>query len=175
MTTGTEETTRSWWSEHAELGVAALLGAVGVLVAVDTVAEGTLTAGSDSDPIGPGVVPLVLSAALLVLAALLTLDVLRGGHGEAEAGEDVDLDTPMDLRTVGMLAGVLIATAALIPVLGWPIAGTVLFAGAAYALGSRRLEIDLAVAATVSLVTWVVFDGLLGVDLPGGPLMGMLG
>jgi putative tricarboxylic transport membrane protein len=174
MTTGVA-VRRSWWSEHAELGIAGLLGAVGVLVAVDTVAEGTLAAGSDSDPIGPGVVPLVLSAALLVLAALLAVDVLRGGHGEAEAGEDVDLDTPMDLRTVGMLAGVLIATALLIPVLGWPIAGTVLFAGAAYALGSRRLEVDLAVAATVSLVTWVVFDGLLGVDLPGGPLMGVLG
>ncbi|MDL5155618.1 tripartite tricarboxylate transporter TctB family protein [Actinomycetospora termitidis] len=175
MTTGVEPARRSWWSEHAELGVAALLAVVGVLVAVDTVAEGTLSAGSDSDPIGPGVVPLVLSAALVVLAALLTVDVLRGGHGEAEAGEDVDLETPMDLRTVGMLAGVLIATAALIPVLGWPIAGTVLFAGAAHALGSRRLEVDIAVAATVSLATWVVFDSLLGVDLPGGPLMGVLG
>jgi putative tricarboxylic transport membrane protein len=167
--------TRSWWREHSELGVSALFALVGVLVLVDTVAEGGLSGGEDDDPIGPGAVPLILGVALLVLAALLTVDVLRGGHGEAEAGEDVDLDAPMDLRTVGMLAGVLVATAALIPLLGWPIAGTLLFAGAAYALGSRTVVRDIGVAAVVSLVTWIAFDGLLGVDLPGGPLMGVLG
>jgi putative tricarboxylic transport membrane protein len=31
------------------------------------------------------------------------------------------------------------------------------------------------IAAGVSLVTWVLFDALLGVDLPGGPLMGLFG
>jgi putative tricarboxylic transport membrane protein len=158
---------------RSELGVSALLLVVGLLVVGDTLAESG--GGTDSDPIGPRTVALVLGAALLVLAVLLTVDILRGGHGEAEAGEDIDLGTPMDLRTVGMLAGILIATAALIPLLGWPIAGTVLFAGATYALGSRTFPRDLAIAASVSLVTWFVFDGLLGVDLPGGPLMGVLG
>ncbi|MDQ4115759.1 MAG: tripartite tricarboxylate transporter TctB family protein [Actinomycetota bacterium] len=157
---------------RSELGVSALLFVVGLLVVVDTLAESG--GGSGSDPIGPRTVALVLGAALLLLAVLLTVDILRGGHGEAEAGEDVDLGTRADLRTVGMLAGVLIATAALIPLLGWPIAGTVLFAGATYALGSRTVGRDLAIAATVSLATWLVFDGLLGVDLPGGPLMGVL-
>ena len=158
---------------RSELGVSALLLVVGLLVVVDTLAESG--GGTDSDPIGPRTVALVLGAALLLLSVLLTVDILRGGRGEAEGGEDVDLDTPMDLRTVGMLAGVLIATAALIPLLGWPIAGTVLFAGATYALGSRAFPRDLVIAASVSLVTWFVFDGLLGVDLPGGPLMGVLG
>lgn len=163
---------RERWKGRSELGVSALLGAAGLLVVVDTLAEsggGT----NDSDPLGPQLVPLVLGAALLLLAVLLTVDVLRGGRGEAEGGEDVDLTAPMDLRTVGMLAGVLIATAALIPVLGWPIAGTVLFFGATYALGSRTVARDLAIAATVSLLTWVLFDVVLGVDLPGGPLMGV--
>ena len=158
---------------RSELGVSALLLVVGLLVVIDTLAESG--GGSDSDPIGPRTVALVLGGALLLLSVLLTVDILRGGHGEAEAGEDIDLGTPMDLRTVGMLAGILIATAALIPLLGWPIAGTVLFAGATYALGSRTVPRDLAIAAAVSLVTWFVFDGLLGVDLPGGPLMGVLG
>ncbi len=157
---------------RSELGVSALLFAVGLLVVVDTLAESG--GGTGSDPIGPRTVALVLGAALLLLAVLLTVDILRGGHGEAEAGEDVDPGTRADLRTVGMLAGVLVATAALIPLLGWPIAGTVLFAGATYALGSRTVGRDLAIAATVSLATWLVFDGLLGVDLPGGPLMGVL-
>lgn len=170
--TGNTGTARSWWSEHSELGVSVLLALTGLLVLGDTLAEG---GGTASDPLGPRTVAFVLGAALLVLAALLTVDVLRGGRGEAEGGEDVDLDTAMDLRTVGMLAGVIVATAALIPLAGWPIAGTVLFAGATYALGSRAVLRDLGIAAGVSLLTWVLFDAVLGVDLPGGPLMGVLG
>jgi putative tricarboxylic transport membrane protein len=162
---------RDWWREHSELGVCALLGAAGVLVLVDSLL-GT-NAGSESDPLGPHAVPTVLGVGLLVLAVLLAVDVLRGGHGEAEAGEDVELGTPPDLRAVGMLAGVVVAAALLIPVLGWPITGTGLFWGAAYVLGARSFPRDVLVAAAVSLLTWIVFDPLLGVDLPGGPLMGV--
>jgi putative tricarboxylic transport membrane protein len=164
----------NWFREHSELGVALLLLVVGLLVVVDTALEGR-GGGGDSDPLGPHAVAFVVGGALLLLSVLLAVDVLRGGKGEAEAGEDVDLSTPPDLRTVGMLAGVLVATAALIPLVGWPIAGTVLFWGATFSLGSRSFVRDLLIAAGVSVVTWTVFDGLLGVDLPGGPLMGVFG
>ena len=162
---------RTWLKEHSELGVCALLAVTGLLVLVDSLL-GT-DAGSRSDPLGPHAVPLVLGVLLLVLAVLLAVDVRRGGHGEAEGGEDIDLAVPADKRTVGMLAGVLIATALLIPIVGWPLAGMALFWGAAYTLGSRRPVADPLIAAGVSLATWIVFDPLLGVDLPGGPLMGL--
>jgi len=162
---------RAWLREHSELGVCALLLFAGLLVLVDSLL-GT-EAGSDSDPLGPHAVPFVLGVLLLVLAVLLALDVLRGGHGEAEAGEDIDLSAPMDTRTVFMLAGVLIATAALIPVIGWPLAGMALFWGAAYTLGSRNPVADPLIAAGISLLTWILFDVLLGVALPGGTLMGV--
>jgi putative tricarboxylic transport membrane protein len=157
-----------WLRERSELGVAALLLAAGVLVLADVLTAPR--AGNAADPLGPNAVPFLLGALLLLLAVLLTVDVLRGGHGEAEAGEAVDLAVPADKRTVLMLAGVIVATAALIPVLGWPIAGTVLFWGATYTLGSRAFPRDL----LISLTTWLVFDALLGVDLPGGPLMGLI-
>ena len=48
-----------------------------------------------------------------------------------------------------------------------------LFWGAAYTLGSRAFPRDPLIAAGVSLLAWIVFDPLLGVDLPGGPLMGV--
>ncbi|OZM83268.1 tripartite tricarboxylate transporter TctB family protein [Pseudonocardia sp. MH-G8] len=160
-----------WLRERSELGVSALLLVAGVLVLADvTIAP---RSGNAADPLGPNAVPVLLGLLLLLLAVLLTLDVLRGGRGDAEGGEDVDLTAPTDVRTVLMLAGVLVATAALIPLLGWPIAGTVLFWGATYALGSRAFPRDLLIAAGVSLATWLVFDALLGVDLPGGPLMGV--
>jgi putative tricarboxylic transport membrane protein len=161
-----------WLREHSELGVAALLLAAGVLVLADVALAPR--SGNAADPLGPNAVPILLGLLLLVLAALLTIDVLRGGHGEAEAGEDIDLAVPADKRTVLMLSGVIVATAVLIPLLGWPIAGTVLFWGATYSLGSRAFPRDLLIAAGVSLATWLVFDALLGVDLPGGPLMGLI-
>ena len=171
MTISNSRIDRAWLTEHSELGVCALLAVAGLLVLVDSLL-GT-EAGSQSDPLGPHAVPFVVGALLLVLAVLLAIDVLRGGHGEAEAGEDIDLAAPADKRTVAMLAGVLIATAVLIPIVGWPLAGMALFWGAAHTLGSRRPVADPLIAAGVSLLTWILFDPLLGVDLPGGPLMGV--
>lgn len=172
MTTiGRTHIDRAWLKAHSELGIAGLLLAAGLLVLIDTVVE--TRGGQSADPLGPHAVPILVGVLLLVLAVLLGVDVLRGGHGTAESGEDIDLTQPTDKRTVLMLAGVVIATAVLIPLVGWPLAGMGLFWGATYALGSRAFPRDPLIAAGVSLVTWIVFDALLGVDLPGGPLMGV--
>ncbi|GHA35454.1 membrane protein [Streptomyces tauricus] len=163
---------RAWLREHSELGVCVLLLALGALVLTDA-----LTMDVDitqRGPVGPKTVPIVVGAGLLVIAALLAVDVLRGGHGEAEGGEDVDLSEPADWRTVSLLAGVFLGSAVLIEPLGFPVAGALLFWGAAFALGSRRFDKDPLIAAALSLSTYVVFNNLLGVPLPGGPLMGVL-
>ncbi|WP_327322545.1 tripartite tricarboxylate transporter TctB family protein [Streptomyces sp. NBC_01210] len=77
-------------------------------------------------------------------------------------------------RTVLLLAGVFLAFAVLVGPVGFPIAGALLFWGAAFALGSRHVDRDPLIAAALSLVTYLVFNNLLGVPLPGGPLMGVL-
>ncbi|MGW4021105.1 tripartite tricarboxylate transporter TctB family protein [Streptomyces sp. NPDC005009] len=179
MTTSTTDTTpapapgrRSWLRDHSELGVCALLLALGVLVLTDALTMDVDIA--QRGPVGPRTVPIVVGAGLLVIAALLAVDVLRGGRGQAETGEDVDLSEPADWRTVSLLAGVFLGAAVLIEPLGFPVAGALLFWGAAFALGSRRLDRDPLIAAVVSFVTYAVFNHLLGVPLPGGPLMGVL-
>ncbi len=167
-----QRTRKSWLREHSELGVCVLLLALGVLVLTDA-----LTMDVDitqRGPIGPKTVPIVVGVGLLVIAVLLAIDVLRGGRGEAEGGEDIDLSEPADGRTVLLLAGVFLGFAVLIGPLGFPIAGALLFWGAAFALGSRRLDRDPLIAAVLSVVTYAVFDNLLGVPLPGGPLIGAL-
>jgi putative tricarboxylic transport membrane protein len=163
---------RSWLREHSELGVCALLAALGVLVLVD--ATRIHTDFAQRGPIGPKAVPFLVGGLLLVVAALLARDVLRGGRGEAEGGEDVDLAAPADWRTVLLLCGAFLANAALIGVAGFPISGAILFWGAAYALGSRHFVRDPLIAAGLSVVTFLVFNNLLGVPLPGGPLMGVV-
>ncbi|MGW8885544.1 tripartite tricarboxylate transporter TctB family protein [Streptomyces sp. NPDC055749] len=169
---GTASKRGSWLREHSELGVCVLLLALGVLVLTDA-----LTMSVDitqRGPVGPRTVPLVVGAGLLIVAVLLAVDVLRGGRGEAEGGEDIDLAEPADWRTVLLLAGVFLANAVLIGPLGFPVSGALLFWGCAYALGSRHYDRDPLIAAGLSLVTYFVFDNLLGVPLPGGPLMGVL-
>ncbi|MDT6982428.1 tripartite tricarboxylate transporter TctB family protein [Streptomyces lusitanus] len=168
----TPRTPTSWLRDHSELGVCALLLALGVLVLTDA-----LTMDVDitqRGPVGPKTVPVVVGIGLLLVAALLAVDVLRGGRGQAETGEDVDLTEPADWRTVALLAGVFLGSAVLIEPLGFPAAGALLFWGAAYALGSRRVDRDPLIAAVLSLATYALFDKLLGVPLPGGPLMGVL-
>lgn len=163
---------RSWPKQHSELGISVLLLALGVLVLVDALSIPTDI--TQRGPVGPAAVPVVVGCALVLVSILLARDVLRGGHGEAEGGEDVDLSAPSDWRTVLLLSAAFLANAALIDVVGFPISGTIMFWGAAYALGSRNLVRDPLIAAGLSLVTFVVFNNLLGVPLPGGPLMEVL-
>jgi putative tricarboxylic transport membrane protein len=157
---------------RSELGVAIFLAALGLLVLVD--AARIPTDFIQRGPIGPAVVPVVVGSALLVLAVLLALDVLRGGHGEAETGEDVDLSHPSDWRTVLLLAAAFLANVALIDRVGFPISGAVLFWGAAYALGSRHWLRDPLIALVLSFLTYFIFAEGLGIGLPAGILEGVL-
>lgn len=169
MTTETKAGPKNWFRERSELGICALLVVLGVLVLTDALRIPTDFA--QRGPVGPKAVPILVGSLLLVVAVLLARDVLRGGRGEAEGGEDVDLTEPADWRTVLLLCGAFLANAALIGVVGFPISGAILFWGAAYALGSRAYVRDPLIAAGLSILTFAVFNNLLGVPLPGGPLM----
>lgn len=162
----------SWWREHSELGLCALLLVLAVLVLTDAL---SLPADfTQRGPVGPKTVPVLVGSLLILVALLLARDVLRGGHGEADSGEDVEATSPTDWRTLLLLSAAFLAHVVLVDVAGFPIAGTVLFWGSAYALGSRAYVRDPLIAAVLAVGTWFAFDELLGVPLPGGPLMGVL-
>ncbi|GAA2446409.1 tripartite tricarboxylate transporter TctB family protein [Streptomyces macrosporus] len=158
---------------RAELLVCALLALLGAVVLCDALTMTDLP-GAETDPIGPKAVPIGVGAALLVLAVALAVDVLRGGRGEAEGGEDVDLDAAMDWRAVLLVIAFFLANAALIEPLGWAISGAVLFWGTAWALGSRRWVRDAAVSAVLSVGSFYAFAYGLGIILPPGVLKGIL-
>jgi len=157
---------------RSELGVALLLGAAGVLVFLD--ANGLVTPYSKSDPVGPKTVPFIVAGMLVVCAVLLAVNVLRGGKGEAEGGEDVDLTHPADWKTILPLAGTFILNILLIDWAGWVISGTILFWGSVLALGSRRYVRDGLISVALSLLTFYGFYLGLGIALPAGLLEGIL-
>lgn len=149
---------------------AGLLAVAGVYLVVDA---SSLRIGF-ADPVGPRLFPYVIGGALIVLAAIWIVATLRGDRAEAEGGEDVDLDQRSDFVTVGKLAVVLAANVLLVDVLGWAVTGGLLFAGAAWALGSRTLVRDLLVGVALALASWYFFYVALGVPLTPGILDGIL-
>jgi putative tricarboxylic transport membrane protein len=157
---------------RSELGVSLLLGGLGALVLVD--ASRIPTEFTQRGPVGPAAVPVVVGVALLAIAVLLAGDVLRGGHGESETGEDIDLGHASDWRTVLLLVGAFLANVVLIDRVGWPLSGAVLFWGSAYALGSRHLVRDPLIALALSVATYLLFARGLGIGLPAGVLEGVL-
>jgi putative tricarboxylic transport membrane protein len=163
---GTREQGRS------EFGVALFLGALGLLVIVQALLlpESRIARG----PVGPGAIPIVVGGLLVAVAAFLAVDVYRGGRGEPEGGEDVDLTGRSDWRTVLLLAAAFVSNALLIEGLGWPFSGAILFWGSAFALGSRHHIRDAGIALVLSFGSWYLFAFGLGVILPVGILKGIL-
>ena len=157
-------------TDRAQYGLAAVLALVGAYTIVD--ARG-LTVGF-ADPVGPRVFPYLIGTGMLVLAVLLAAATLRGDVPQAEEGEDVDLTTPADWLTVAKLVAILVLNLLLVNVLGWAITGALLFAGCAWALGSRTLLRDVIVGAVLAVGSWYFFYVGLGVPLSPGILDGIL-
>lgn len=156
----------------AELGMSAFLVAMGVLVIIN--ASQIPTSFAQRGPVGPSVVPIVVGVGLLVAAALLTFEVLRGRVAVPEEGEDIDVNTATNWQSILVLIASLLANTVLIAPLGWPISGAILFWGSAFALGNRSYLRNLVVALVISIGSYLVFAKVLGVELPAGLLTGVL-
>ncbi|UUZ61726.1 tripartite tricarboxylate transporter TctB family protein [Nocardioides sp. B-3] len=126
------------------------------------------------DPIGPRVFPYAIGTVMVVLAVLLAVATARGDVPQAEEGEDVDLTTPADWLTVGKLVAIPVLNILLVNILGWAITGALLFAGCAWAPGSRTLVRDLIVGVVLAVGSWYFFYVGLGVPLSPGILDGIL-
>ena len=152
---------RASLSGKAELGVAVLLFVLGGIAMYDasTLATNAATRG----PLNSSTMPTVVGALLVVLGIALTIDVLRGGRGDMEGGEDIDLDEPTAWVPFVAIGGVFLGNAVLMETLGWPITGTLLFWGAVIALGSRHYVRDLVISATIAVGSYVVFAYALSV------------
>ncbi|WP_340698776.1 tripartite tricarboxylate transporter TctB family protein, partial [Cellulosimicrobium funkei] len=151
-----------------ELVVAGVTAALGVFVLLDA---GTIVVPGSANTLGPRAFPYLVGAMLLATGLVLLVAVWRGHGGQEEDSEDVDPDARTDWLTVGLLGAVLFVHVYAINLVGWPLAATLLFAGAAIVLGARPWWRAAVLGLVLALVIQVLFGGVLGLSLPPGPLL----
>jgi putative tricarboxylic transport membrane protein len=156
---------------RSEYGVALLLLVLGAWAIIDAFG---VTDTASRGPVNARTVPIAVGLLLILVVVLLSIDVFRGGRGEAEGGEDVDLSHGSDWRTIGLLVASFAANALLIDRVGWPISGAILFFGTTYALGARHYVRMALISVVLSVGSWYLFFLGLGIKLPVGLLKGIL-
>lgn len=160
----------SFWTGRSGLVVPALLVALGLFLVYGTV---TMDVPDTATSPGPQVFPSLVAGGCFVIAALITVQLLRrpetidrgvDENGEPRAG------FVSNWRTLGITVGSVAVFIALLDPLGWVLAGALLFWGVSIGLGSRRFVFDAAVALLVASAVQIAFSAGLGLTLPGGIL-----
>jgi putative tricarboxylic transport membrane protein len=154
--TGQPGTGRS--PDGAAFFIAALLAAFGALLLWDA---STIPDKGGYAGIGPAAMPKIVGWALLALAAATGVGAFRGRLAE------VPRQNPVPLLLIG---GGLVLQIALLNVVGFSLATGILFAATAAAFGKRNLLLTLPVGVAFAFGIYGVFDGILQLNLPGGPL-----
>lgn len=183
-----------FWRRRSGLVVPAVMLAVGIALIIGTV---TMTVPANTAPPGPQLFPAIIAIAVIVLAVLLAIDILRRpepidvADAAAPAG-DTGIDDEALIATVegrepeapavrprsnlwamlGAVGTVVVFIAALTP-LGWLLSGAFLFWGIARSLGSRRPLFDVFLSLAISALVQIAFSGGLGLNLPPGILEGL--
>jgi putative tricarboxylic transport membrane protein len=111
--------------------------------------------------VGPKVFPWLAATMLAVMGAMLTIEGLRGGweHEESDG---------TDWHSLGWLLLGLLLNVALISVIGFIAAGTILFVCTARAFASARPLRDAAIGLALGVVAYVGFDRVLGYKIGSG-------
>jgi putative tricarboxylic transport membrane protein len=144
--------------DPAGLVIAALLLALaGVIFWDATTLQLTSTYG-----VGPKAMPMVVAAGLALLAVGNLVMAIRGELPERE---------PADPKAILLILGGLVALIALIGLGGGFILATaILFAATSTAFGRREILTDLAIGFGLGLLVFLLFDKLLTLSLPAGPI-----
>jgi putative tricarboxylic transport membrane protein len=116
--------------------------------------------------IGPAAMPVVVASGLVLLAIGNFVTAWRGELPERER---------MDPRAILLILGGMVALIVLIALGGGFIPATaVLFAATSAAFGRKAILTDLLIGAALAVVVFLVFDKVLTLSLPAGPIERLL-
>ena len=157
--------------ENRIASVAFLLFSVAYLV----MAFLTIGQPASKQSLGPDAFPKVIGVLMLLLSAVYMMQSFRGVSKEDEAraaliGADDKLQSYMDVRTVGVMLGLMLVYAFAFERLGYPISTCLMFMAGVLVLDRRHLVRDAIIALFASFGLYFAFAYLLRVQLPPGPL-----
>lgn len=153
----------------ARIGLAAiglLMGSLGAFIGIETAVS--IPAGPSYAAMGPRVFPGLIGGALCLVGAYLLWKAVHGGNGVDGGSED---DLPYDWPALAWVVGTLASQIALLKWVGWVPAATLLFVGVARAFGSRAWQRDTCIGLVLGGMTYLLFNAVLGLDLPVGLLV----
>jgi putative tricarboxylic transport membrane protein len=149
--------------DRAEVAISAAVLALALFVFTELPgipAEGGYSA------VGPRFAPLIVGAGLLAIGLLLLRQALTGGWRDRGPPPD----EPVHLPSFAWIAGGLVAQMAIIGVVGFTAASTMLFVAVARGFGSTRVAHDALVGFVLTAAVFVFFTRVLGLSLPASPL-----
>ena len=132
-----------------------------------------LPAGGGYAQVGPGVVPRIVGALLVVVGIFLIREALTGGFRGVD--EEAELHLPMNWKYFAWASGGIIAYGLAIEHLGFIVSSTILFVMVARAFESTRWGLNIVVGALLAVTIFAIFNYGLGLMLPLGIFRGLAG
>jgi putative tricarboxylic transport membrane protein len=154
-------------SAKGELVFTSFLFLAGVVVLWDA---SQLPELASADFVGNRTFPSIVGWLLVALSALQLISVLRGNLGEPEEVEGGQVETKLRLKPFFLMITGLLVFAFGLPIIGFPIAATILFTLVVFALNPVKTKWFVAVPIAVATAAVVYFGFTLGlqIDLPWG-------
>ena len=128
----------------------------------------------DNSIVSPQTFPYMVAAFASLVGFGLIVDVLRGRIGVPEGDEPGDPYSPLNWKTMGIVATAIGLHVILLETAGYVIAATVCFWGVAYAFGSRKILKDFVISAVFASIVYFAFSKGLNINLPSGFFEGIL-
>jgi putative tricarboxylic transport membrane protein len=154
-----------------ELAFASSFFLLGIFVAWDTAG---MDIPQDNSIVSPQTFPYMVASFVSLVGLGLMIDVLRGNHGTPDGDEPGAPYSPLNFKTMGIVAAAIGMHVILLEIAGYVIAATVCFWGVAYAFGSRKILKDFAISFIFAVIVYFAFSKGLNINLPSGFFEGIL-
>lgn len=122
--------------------------------------------------VGPAAIPRLVAVGLLVAAAALLWEVLRGGFRHHD--EAAERALPTHWAAFIWISVAILSYGILIEHAGFIFSSVLLYVLTAAGFGSRRWGLNAAIGAVIAVIIYVAFQRGLGLSLPAGIFKGLL-
>jgi putative tricarboxylic transport membrane protein len=148
-----------------ELVFTSFLFVTSVIIIFDTA---NITESNAVGFVGPKVFAFIVGGLMFFLSGVQIVAVLRGQRGTPESVEGGEVANEAKWKPFGLVLAGLVQYAVLLEIVGFPIAGTVLFFLVAKALGAAKFLKTALISLITTVIVFLTFTQGLQLNLPSG-------